>query len=150
MLQMQCVYSTGAAAHVENSAPLILSARSFFWPTFGLPAVASCSNARFPSLNVCPTAMTDAIKCEHERSIHLFIDSLLNEQEAGQAYSCGSSDMFDRGICLSCKNSRCNTVGYDVSRVRKARSLKMFTKTRASMPFRGRLTGRFRSSSKCR
>ncbi|XP_064187698.1 lipoprotein lipase [Anguilla rostrata] len=81
-------------------------------------------------------AMTDAIKCEHERSIHLFIDSLLNEQEASQAYSCGSSDMFDRGVCLSCKKNRCSTVGYDVSRVRKARSAKMFTKTRATMPFR--------------
>ncbi|KAI1891786.1 hypothetical protein AGOR_G00147340 [Albula goreensis] len=81
-------------------------------------------------------AMTDAIKCEHERSIHLFIDSLLNEQEASQAYSCGSNDMFDRGVCLSCRKNRCNTVGYDVSRVRKARSIKMFTKTRASMPFR--------------
>ncbi|KAJ8277379.1 hypothetical protein GJAV_G00074530 [Gymnothorax javanicus] len=81
-------------------------------------------------------AVTDAIKCEHERSIHLFIDSLLNEQEASQAYSCASSDMFDRGVCLGCKKNRCNTVGYDVSRVRKARSAKMFTKTRASMPFR--------------
>ncbi|KAM9357748.1 lipoprotein lipase [Symphorus nematophorus] len=81
-------------------------------------------------------AITDAVKCEHERSVHLFIDSLLNEQQAAKAYRCSSSDMFNRGMCLSCRKSRCNTVGYDISKVRKARSVQMFTKTRASMPFR--------------
>ncbi|KAE8294210.1 Lipoprotein lipase [Larimichthys crocea] len=81
-------------------------------------------------------AITDAVKCEHERSIHLFIDSLLNEQEAAKAYRCGSNDMFNRGMCLSCRKSRCNTVGYDISKVRKARNVQMYTKTRASMPFR--------------
>ncbi|KAK5870225.1 hypothetical protein PBY51_024878 [Eleginops maclovinus] len=81
-------------------------------------------------------AITDAVRCEHERSVHLFIDSLLNEQEAAKAYRCGSPDMFDRGMCLSCRKSRCNAVGYDISKVRKARSVQMYTKTRASMPFR--------------
>ncbi|KAL2089813.1 hypothetical protein ACEWY4_014501 [Coilia grayii] len=81
-------------------------------------------------------AMTDALKCEHERSIHLFIDSLLNKQEAGTAYSCGSSEMFDSGMCLKCRKNRCSPIGYAASKVRKARSVKMFTKTRASMPFR--------------
>uniref|UniRef100_A0A8C9RAN1 triacylglycerol lipase n=1 Tax=Scleropages formosus TaxID=113540 RepID=A0A8C9RAN1_SCLFO len=81
-------------------------------------------------------AVSDAIKCEHERSVHLFIDSLVNEREASKAYSCGSSEMFDRGVCLSCHNNRCNTVGYGITKTRKARSAKMFTKTRASMPFR--------------
>ncbi|KAI3368796.1 hypothetical protein L3Q82_025782, partial [Scortum barcoo] len=81
-------------------------------------------------------AITDAVKCEHERSVHLFIDSLLNEQEAAMAYRCGSNDMFNRGMCLSCRKKRCNTVGYDISKVRKARNVQMYTKTRASMPFR--------------
>lgn len=81
-------------------------------------------------------AITDAVKCEHERSVHLFIDSLLNEQKAAKAYRCGSSDMFDRGMCLSCRKSRCNAVGYGISKVRKARNVQMYTKTRASMPFR--------------
>ncbi|XP_017262933.1 lipoprotein lipase [Kryptolebias marmoratus] len=81
-------------------------------------------------------AITDAVKCEHERSIHLFIDSLLNEREAARAYRCGSSDTFDRGMCLSCRKSRCNTVGYDMSKVPRARRVQMYTKTRASMPFR--------------
>ncbi|XP_051551024.1 lipoprotein lipase [Myxocyprinus asiaticus] len=81
-------------------------------------------------------ALNDAVKCEHERSIHLFIDSLLNEEVASRAYSCGSNNMFDRGMCLQCRKNGCNTVGYDISKVRKVRSVKMFTKTRASMPFR--------------
>uniref|UniRef100_A0A9J7ZZE4 PLAT domain-containing protein n=1 Tax=Cyprinus carpio carpio TaxID=630221 RepID=A0A9J7ZZE4_CYPCA len=72
----------------------------------------------------------------HERSVHLFIDSLLNEGEASRAYSCGSNDMFNCGMCLQCHKNRCNTVGYDASKVRKARSIKMFTKTRGSMRFR--------------
>uniref|UniRef100_A0A671SU65 Lipase domain-containing protein n=1 Tax=Sinocyclocheilus anshuiensis TaxID=1608454 RepID=A0A671SU65_9TELE len=82
-------------------------------------------------------SLNNAIRCEHERSVHLFIDSLLNEEEASRAYSCGSNDMFDRGMCLQCHKNRCNTVGYDASKVRKARSVKMFIKTRGSMPFRG-------------
>uniref|UniRef100_A0A672QJD2 triacylglycerol lipase n=1 Tax=Sinocyclocheilus grahami TaxID=75366 RepID=A0A672QJD2_SINGR len=81
-------------------------------------------------------ALYNAIRCEHERSVHLFIDSLLNEEEASRVYSCGSNDMFDRGMCLQCHKNRCNTVGYDTSKVRKARSVKMFVKTRGSMPFR--------------
>lgn len=83
------------------------------------------------------SAVSDAVKCEHERSVHLFIDSLLNEQEAAKAYRCGSSNMFNRGMCLNCRKSRCNTVGYDISKVRKARNVQMYMKTRASMPFRG-------------
>ncbi|KAM6938227.1 lipoprotein lipase [Lycodopsis pacificus] len=81
-------------------------------------------------------AITDAVKCEHERSVHLFIDSLLNKREAAKAYRCGSNGMFDRGMCLSCRKSRCNAVGYDISKVRKARNAQMYTRTRASMPFR--------------
>ncbi|XP_008333524.1 lipoprotein lipase [Cynoglossus semilaevis] len=81
-------------------------------------------------------AITDAVKCEHERSVHLFIDSLLNKQEPAKAYRCGSNDIFNRGMCLSCRKGRCNTVGYDISKVRKARNVQMYTRTRASMPFR--------------
>uniref|UniRef100_A0AAY4D930 triacylglycerol lipase n=1 Tax=Denticeps clupeoides TaxID=299321 RepID=A0AAY4D930_9TELE len=81
-------------------------------------------------------AINEAVKCEHERSVHLFIDSLLNKQEAGTAYSCGTNDMFERGMCLNCRKKQCNNVGYDVFKVRKPRSLKLFTKTRASMPYR--------------
>ncbi|XP_039622938.1 lipoprotein lipase isoform X1 [Polypterus senegalus] len=79
---------------------------------------------------------SEAVKCEHERSIHLFIDSLLHKQEPSLAYRCSSKEMFDHGFCLSCRKHRCNTVGYDVQPVRNRRSTKMFTRTRATMPFR--------------
>ncbi|XP_076847789.1 lipoprotein lipase isoform X2 [Brachyhypopomus gauderio] len=81
-------------------------------------------------------AMNDAVRCEHERSVHLFIDSLLNEVEPSKAYRCRNSEMFDRGVCLRCRKEHCTTVGYDAKKVRRARSVKMFTKTRASVPFR--------------
>ncbi|KAJ7993143.1 hypothetical protein DPEC_G00269370 [Dallia pectoralis] len=81
-------------------------------------------------------AVTDTPRCSHERSVHLFIDSLLNERQASTAYRCRNTDMFDRGMCLRCGRDQCNNVGYDISKVRKARSVVMYTKTRASMPFR--------------
>lgn len=87
--------------------------------------------------STCVSAISDAVKCEHERSVHLFIDSLLNEQDAAKAYRCSSSETFNRGMCLGCRKSRCNAVGYDISKVRKARNVQMYTKTRATMPFKG-------------
>uniref|UniRef100_A0A3B4AR93 triacylglycerol lipase n=1 Tax=Periophthalmus magnuspinnatus TaxID=409849 RepID=A0A3B4AR93_9GOBI len=81
-------------------------------------------------------AISDAVKCEHERSIHLFIDSLLNEKEAARAYRCSSNEVFNRGMCLNCRKSRCNAVGYDTRVVRKPRNVQMYTMTRSSMPFR--------------
>lgn len=81
-------------------------------------------------------AINDVPRCSHERSIHLFIDSLVNEQEASMAYRCGSKEMFDRGMCLSCRKNHCNTVGYNIRKIRMTRSIKMYTKTKDSMPFR--------------
>ncbi|XP_072295608.1 lipoprotein lipase [Eucyclogobius newberryi] len=81
-------------------------------------------------------AISDAVKCEHERSIHLFIDSLLNQKEAARAYRCSSNDVFNRGMCLNCRKSNCNAVGYDTAIVRKPRNVQMYTMTRSSMPFR--------------
>ncbi|XP_061883641.1 LOW QUALITY PROTEIN: lipoprotein lipase [Entelurus aequoreus] len=81
-------------------------------------------------------AITDAVKCEHERSVYLFIDSLLNQQGASKVYRCGNNHMFERGICLSCRKSRCNTLGYTISKVHKVRNVQMYTRTTASMPFR--------------
>lgn len=81
-------------------------------------------------------AISDAVKCEHERSIHLFIDSLLNENNVAKAYRCSNSDMFNRGMCLNCRKGRCNMVGYDTRKVRKPFNMQMYSMTRASMPFR--------------
>ncbi|KAM4710071.1 lipoprotein lipase [Discoglossus pictus] len=76
------------------------------------------------------------VKCSHERSIHLFIDSLLNSENPSMAYRCGSKEAFEKGLCLNCRKNRCNMLGYKVNKVRGKRSSKMYLKTRAQMPFK--------------
>nr|XP_060619648.1 lipoprotein lipase [Anolis sagrei ordinatus] len=76
------------------------------------------------------------VKCSHERSIHLFIDSLLYEEKPIMAYRCNSKEAFERGLCLSCRKNRCNNLGYKVNRVRSKRTTKMYLKTRAQMPYK--------------
>ncbi|XP_026881983.2 endothelial lipase [Electrophorus electricus] len=79
----------------------------------------------------------DVMKCEHERSVHLFVDSLLNSEYAGFAFQCTGPDRFNKGICLSCRKNRCNSVGYSARKMRKKRNSKMYLKTRADTPFAG-------------
>ncbi|XP_007425898.1 lipoprotein lipase [Python bivittatus] len=76
------------------------------------------------------------LKCSHERSIHLFIDSLLYEEKPIMAYRCNSRETFERGLCLSCRKNRCNNLGYKVKRVRSKRNSKMYLKTRAYAPYK--------------
>ncbi|XP_068089784.1 lipoprotein lipase [Hyperolius riggenbachi] len=76
------------------------------------------------------------VKCSHERSIHLFIDSLLFEEKPSMAFRCSSKEAFEKGLCLSCRKNRCNTLGYKVNKIRGKRSTKMYLKTNAQMPFK--------------
>lgn len=78
------------------------------------------------------------MKCEHERSIHLFIDSILHKDQPCVAFRCSNQRAFQKGVCLSCRKNRCNTLGYDATPVQTRKASQMFLKTRAEMPFRGR------------
>ncbi|XP_061094382.1 lipoprotein lipase [Conger conger] len=80
--------------------------------------------------------MDQIVKCSHERSIHLFIDSLVNKQQESMAFRCGSKEAFNKGLCLSCRKNRCNKVGYGTNKVRSVRSSKMYMRTREIMPYK--------------
>ncbi|KAG9278658.1 lipoprotein lipase-like [Astyanax mexicanus] len=80
--------------------------------------------------------MDQLVKCSHERSVHLFIDSLVNQEQQSMAYRCNSKEAFYKGMCLSCRKNRCNKVGYNVNKIRSTRSTKMYLKTREMMPFK--------------
>ncbi|XP_014375053.1 lipoprotein lipase isoform X2 [Alligator sinensis] len=76
------------------------------------------------------------VKCSHERSIHLFIDSLMYEEKPSMAYRCQTKEAFEKGLCLSCRKNRCNKMGYQVHKVRTKRNSKMYLKTRSQAPYK--------------
>ncbi|KFW69154.1 Endothelial lipase, partial [Pygoscelis adeliae] len=78
----------------------------------------------------------EVVKCEHERSVHLFVDSLVNQDKQSFAFQCTDSSRFKKGICLSCRKNRCNGIGYNARKTRNKRNSKMYLKTRADMPFK--------------
>ncbi|XP_062854840.1 endothelial lipase isoform X2 [Trichomycterus rosablanca] len=79
----------------------------------------------------------EVMKCEHERAVHLFVDSLMDKDHVSFAYQCTGPDRFNKGICLSCRKNRCNNIGYNTKKVRQRRNSKMYLKTRADTPFAG-------------
>uniref|UniRef100_A0A8K9XNU6 Lipase, hepatic a n=1 Tax=Oncorhynchus mykiss TaxID=8022 RepID=A0A8K9XNU6_ONCMY len=69
------------------------------------------------------------VKCAHERSVYLFIDSLLNKDK-----------QILKGTCLDYRKNKCNTLGYNVRRVRSVAGKKLYHKTRSHMPYKRKCT----------
>ncbi|KAL1782310.1 hepatic triacylglycerol lipase isoform X2 [Sigmodon hispidus] len=80
--------------------------------------------------------ITQTIKCAHERSIHLFIDSLRHSNMQSTGFQCSDMDSFSQGLCLSCKKGLCNTLGYDIRMDSSGKTKKLFLITQAQAPFR--------------
>ncbi|OWK09789.1 LIPC [Cervus elaphus hippelaphus] len=96
-------------------------------------------------------AITQTVKCAHERSVHLFIDSLLHADMQSTAYLCRDMDSFSQGLCLSCKKGRCNTLGYHTRQERQSKKSKsLFLVTRAQSPFKGECRGAVRRAERSR
>ncbi|XP_042571786.1 hepatic triacylglycerol lipase isoform X2 [Cyprinus carpio] len=77
------------------------------------------------------------IKCAHERAVQLFTNSLINASQPIIGFRCRDDSTFNKGLCLDCKQMRCNTLGYDVRHERVGRSAKgLYLRTGPQAPYR--------------
>ncbi|XP_059392034.1 hepatic triacylglycerol lipase-like isoform X2 [Carassius carassius] len=77
------------------------------------------------------------IKCAHERAVKLFTDSLINASQPLIGYRCRDDSAFSRGLCLDCKQLRCNTLGFAVRHDRPGRSATgLYLRTTPQPPYR--------------
>ncbi|XP_018415423.1 PREDICTED: hepatic triacylglycerol lipase [Nanorana parkeri] len=79
---------------------------------------------------------TQSVKCAHERSVNLFIDSIKNEDKNSVAYECRDYETFEKGMCLNCQRHGCVSLGYNLSSKILPPGRRLFLKTRAQMPYK--------------
>ncbi|XP_075064164.1 hepatic triacylglycerol lipase [Mixophyes fleayi] len=82
------------------------------------------------------SGIQQSVKCSHERSVHLFIDSILNEDMYITAYECKDIEIFEKGMCLKCKKNGCVTLGYNINRKGVHPGRRLFLKTQSRMPYK--------------
>uniref|UniRef100_A0A3B4ZQL0 triacylglycerol lipase n=1 Tax=Stegastes partitus TaxID=144197 RepID=A0A3B4ZQL0_9TELE len=138
-------YSLGA--HISGFAGSYLEGSGKIGRITGTPKLLlsrpfSCLNKQisghlelisYQSSSLC---FEQTVKCAHERSVHLFIDSLLNKDKQSTAYRCSDNNAFVKGVCLDCRKNRCNTLGYDIKKVRTGTSKRLYLKTGPRMPYK--------------
>ncbi|XP_052400466.1 hepatic triacylglycerol lipase-like isoform X1 [Carassius gibelio] len=77
------------------------------------------------------------IRCAHERALNLFTDSLINTSQPIIGFRCRDDSTFNKGLCLDCKQMRCNTLGFDVRREHLGRSAEgLYLRTGSLAPYR--------------
>ncbi|KAM9311874.1 hepatic triacylglycerol lipase [Gastrophryne carolinensis] len=79
---------------------------------------------------------TQTVKCAHERSVNLFIDSIKNEDKYIMGYECKDYETFQRGMCLNCRRHGCVALGYNLHKKKMHSGSRFFLKTRPQMPYR--------------
>ncbi|KAJ7311315.1 hypothetical protein JRQ81_006931 [Phrynocephalus forsythii] len=95
-----------------------------------------CSALSSPIPPPARAGLTQTVKCAHERSVHLFIDSLRHAEQQMRGYQCKDMQTFDKGRCLHCRAKRCNTLGYHIRKARVAESRQLFLQTQSQAPFK--------------
>ncbi|KAA0724766.1 Hepatic triacylglycerol lipase [Triplophysa tibetana] len=77
------------------------------------------------------------IKCSHERAVKLYTESLLNTSQPITGFRCRGDSTFNKGLCMDCKQDRCNTLGYDIRRGRAGKNTKgLYFKTGPETPYK--------------
>ncbi|XP_073474915.1 hepatic triacylglycerol lipase [Aquarana catesbeiana] len=79
---------------------------------------------------------SESVKCAHERSVNLFIDSIKNEDKNSMAYECKDYDTFEKGMCLNCQRHGCVALGYNLISKKMYPGRRLFLKTRSQMPYK--------------
>ncbi|XP_072258421.1 hepatic triacylglycerol lipase [Pyxicephalus adspersus] len=79
---------------------------------------------------------TESVKCAHERSVNLFIDSIKYEDKNSMAYECRDYETFKKGMCVNCQRHGCVALGYNLTAKKKLPGRRLFLKTRAQMPYK--------------